>query len=119
MWALLKPHLPGRRGQWGGIAQDIRRSINAVFLGVRTGAPWRDLPPLEYPQRLNIRKEPFVPNEAAVLLSWTAALLSSIEVDEKREILMLDSPEPDPDYRIYISAAAGDGVSFRFSRMDY
>ena len=26
-WALLEPHLPGQRGQWGGIAQDNRRFI--------------------------------------------------------------------------------------------
>ena len=45
VWALLKPHLPGQRGQWGGIARDNRRFINAVFWVLRTGAPWRDLPP--------------------------------------------------------------------------
>jgi len=44
-WALLEPHLPGQRGQWGGIADDNRRFINAVFWVLRTGAPWRDLPP--------------------------------------------------------------------------
>ena len=35
-WALLAPHLPGQRGQWGGIAQDNRRLINAVFWVLRT-----------------------------------------------------------------------------------
>src|SRR5699024_1135602 len=25
VWNLLEPHLPGQRGQWGGIAQDNRR----------------------------------------------------------------------------------------------
>ena len=45
VWNLLEPHLPGQRGQWGGIAQDNRRFINGVFWILRTGAPWRDLPP--------------------------------------------------------------------------
>lgn len=44
MWELLEPHLPGRRGVWGGIAADNRRFINAVFWILRTGSPWRDLP---------------------------------------------------------------------------
>ena len=45
VWNLLKPHLPGQRGQWGGIAKDNRRFLNGVFWILRTGAPWRDLPP--------------------------------------------------------------------------
>lgn len=45
-WALLEPHLPGRRGTWGGQARDNRQFINAVFWILRTGAPWRDLPPV-------------------------------------------------------------------------
>ena len=44
-WELLSAHLPGQAGQWGGIAQDNRRFLNAVFWILRTGAPWRDLPP--------------------------------------------------------------------------
>ena len=31
VWNLLEPHLPGQRGQWGGIAQDNRRFVNGVF----------------------------------------------------------------------------------------
>jgi len=45
VWELLSQHLPGRKGSWGGIAQDNRRFIDAVFWIMRTGAPWRDLPP--------------------------------------------------------------------------
>lgn len=45
VWGLLEPHLPGRRGIWGGIARDNRTFVNAVFWVLRTGAPWRDLPP--------------------------------------------------------------------------
>lgn len=44
MWAKIEPLLPGRRGTWGGIAQNNRRFVNAVLWIVRTGAPWRDLP---------------------------------------------------------------------------
>ena len=43
-WQKLEPLLPGRKGSWGGKAQDNRRFINAVFWILRTGAPWRDLP---------------------------------------------------------------------------
>ena len=45
VWELLEPHLPGRAGSWGGISRDNRLFINAVFWIIRTGAPWRDLPP--------------------------------------------------------------------------
>jgi hypothetical protein len=45
VWAQLETHLPGRQGVWGGLARDNRQFINAVFWIMRTGAPWRDLPP--------------------------------------------------------------------------
>lgn len=45
VWTLLEPHLPGREGVWGGHAKDNRQFINAIFWILRTGAPWRDLPP--------------------------------------------------------------------------
>ena len=45
VWAVLEPHLPGRESAWGGRAKDNRLFLNAVFWILRTGAPWRDLPP--------------------------------------------------------------------------
>ena len=45
VWGLLEPLLPGRKGSWGGVAIDKRRFINAIIWILRTGAPWRDLPP--------------------------------------------------------------------------
>jgi len=45
VWNLLEPYLPGRKGLWGGMAKDNRLFINGVFWILRTGAPWRDLPP--------------------------------------------------------------------------
>ena len=56
MWNLIKDHLPGRKGLWGGIAHDNRRFINAIFWILRTGAPWRDLPG-EYGDWKNIIKD--------------------------------------------------------------
>ena len=45
IWEILKPHLPGREGSIGRPARNNRTFINAVFWILRTGAPWRDLPP--------------------------------------------------------------------------
>jgi Transposase and inactivated derivatives len=45
VWELIKPHTIGNKGSWGGNAHDTRKFINAVFWILRTGAPWRDLPP--------------------------------------------------------------------------
>jgi len=44
-WETLEPLLPGRKGSWGGKAKDNRLFLNAVLWILRTGAPWRDLPP--------------------------------------------------------------------------
>ena len=44
-WALIEPHTIGNKGTWGGNAKDTRLFIDAVFWILRTGAPWRDLPP--------------------------------------------------------------------------
>jgi len=46
LWNKLEPLLPGQQGSWGGIAKNNRQFINGVFWILRTGAPWRDLPPV-------------------------------------------------------------------------
>lgn len=43
-WEILEPLLPGQPSTWGGITQDNRWFINAVFWILHAGAPWRDLP---------------------------------------------------------------------------
>jgi hypothetical protein len=45
IWQRIEDFLPGKLGKWGGRARDNRNFINAVFWIIRTGAPWRDLPP--------------------------------------------------------------------------
>ena len=45
VWENIQAHLPGKKGSVGRPAGDNRLFINAVFWILRTGAPWRDLPP--------------------------------------------------------------------------
>ena len=45
VWGRLRPVLPEETGKRGRPAQDNRLFLNAVFWILRTGAPWRDLPP--------------------------------------------------------------------------
>ena len=45
VWERLRPLLPGGEGKQGRPAHDNRRFIDAVCWILRTGAPWRDLPP--------------------------------------------------------------------------
>ena len=42
-WDRMKGRLPGQPGQHGGIADNNRRFLDAVFWIARTG-PWPDLP---------------------------------------------------------------------------
>lgn len=45
VWENIQAYLPRSKGLVGRPANDNRLFINAVFGILRTGAPWRDLPP--------------------------------------------------------------------------
>ena len=45
LWQRLEPHLPGKISDAGATAKDNRLFLEAVLWRVRTGSPWRDLPP--------------------------------------------------------------------------
>ena len=44
-WKRLEVHLPGKASDAGATAKNNRLFLEAVFWRVRTGSPWRDLPP--------------------------------------------------------------------------
>ena len=85
-WSLLEPHLPGRPGAWGGNAQNNRQFINAVFWILRTGAPWRDLPP-EYGSWKNTHRRFCRWRDKGI---WEK-LLEILIVDPDYEWLMMDA----------------------------
>jgi transposase len=45
LWQRLEAYLPGKAGDAGATAKDNQLFPEAVFWRVRTGSPWRDLPP--------------------------------------------------------------------------
>ncbi len=45
VWERLAPLLPGKATDSGRTGGDNRLFLEAVFWRVRTGSPWRDLPP--------------------------------------------------------------------------
>ena len=45
VWEKIAALLPGQSGDRGVTASDNRRFLEAVLWRVRTGSPWRDLPP--------------------------------------------------------------------------
>ena len=71
---------------WGGIAEDNRRFINAVFWVLRTGAPWRDLPP-DYGGWSNTHRRFIRWRNKGV---WTK-LLEAVIRDPDFEWLMIDA----------------------------
>ena len=86
IWELLEPLLPGRPGSWGGKARDNRLFINAVFWILRTGAPWRDLPP-DYGDWKNTHRRFCRWRDKGI---WEK-LLEQLVVDPDFEWLMIDA----------------------------
>jgi len=85
-WALLEPYLPGRSGQWGGVARDNRGFLNAVFWILRTGSPWRNLPS-DYGDWKNIHRRFCRWRDSGV---WESLLQQLIEKPDY-EWLMVDA----------------------------
>lgn len=75
------------------------------------GASWR---------RLNIRADSdvFGADRNLAVLDGNA-IVQYLEVSRSRPILVMDSPEPDPDYELYITGEIGDRAALRFQRTDY
>jgi len=86
VWELLASHLPGREGSWGGKAKDNRLFLNAVFWILRTGAPWRDLPP-DYGDWKNTHRRFCRWRDRGL---WEK-LLEQVLVDPDYEWLMIDA----------------------------
>ena len=86
VWDQLRPHLPGGEGQRGRPARDNRRFIDAVCWILRTGAPWRDLPP-DYGDWKNTHRRFCRWRDRGV---W-AGLLEAVIDDPDFEWLMIDA----------------------------
>ena len=106
-WELLEGHLPGRDGLWGGRAKDNRLFLNAVIWILRTGAPWRDLPP-EYGDWKNTHRRFCRWRDKGI---WEA-LLEQLVVDPDYEWLMIDASY----VKVHLHAAGAKGGNQGMSR---
>ncbi|QSA98979.1 IS5 family transposase [Methylococcus sp. EFPC2] len=102
VWQLLEPRLPGREGAWGGKAHDNRRFINAVFWILRTGAPWRDLPP-DYGDWKNTHRRFCRWRDKGI---WES-LLEQLVIEPDYEWLMIDASH----IKVHPHAAGAKGGS--------
>ena len=107
LWDNLKEKLPGRPGAVGSPAQDNRQFINAVFWILRTGAPWRDLPP-DYGDWKNVHRRFCRWRDRGV---WEA-LLESLIVEPDYEWLMIDGSH----IKVHPHAAGAKGGNQEMSR---
>lgn len=86
VWLTLKPHLPGSKGNLGRRGRDNRLFLNAVFWKLRTGTPWRDLPP-SYGHWKTVSNRFYRWRDAGV---W-ARLLELVADDPDVEWLLIDA----------------------------
>ena len=90
VWRVLEPLLPGREGGWGRVADDNRRFINAVFWILRTGAPWRDLPP-EFGGWKNTHRRFTRWRDKGIWKSIFERLIKQFGLPEELEWVMIDA----------------------------
>jgi transposase len=107
VWTKLEPLLSGQKGQWGGIAGDNRLFMNAVFWILRTGAPWRDLPP-DYGDWKNVHRRFCRWRDKG---QWENILAALID-DPDMEWLMIDSTHA----KVHPHAAGARGGNEAMSR---
>ena len=107
VWLKIAPHLPGRDGHVGRPATDNRTFINAVLWILRTGAPWRDLPP-DYGCWKNTQRRFCRWRDRGV---WEALLEQTIE-DPDLEWLMIDATH----IKVHPHAAGAKGGNQDMSR---
>jgi len=107
VWNILELHLPGREGVWGGVAKDNRQFIDAVFWILRTGAPWRDLPP-DYGDWKNTHRRFCRWRDKGI---WEGLLEKLIE-DPDYEWLMIDASH----IKVHPHAAGAKGGNQMMSR---
>ena len=71
-------------------------------------------------RRLNIRREPYTIGEGqGFIVLDGAAIVQQAAVHYERQILLMDAPESDPDYEIYVTAQGWGMVTLSFDRRDY
>ena len=86
LWEKIEKILPGSEGKRGRPAENNRRFINAVFWILRTGAPWRDLPP-EYGDWKNTHRRFSRWRDKGI---W-GKILEIVEDNPDTEWIMIDS----------------------------
>ena len=86
LWEKIEKILPGSEDKRGRPAENNRRFINAVFWILRTGAPWRDLPP-EYGEWKNTHRRFSRWRDKGI---WEK-ILEIVEDNPDTEWIMIDS----------------------------